>query len=138
MEDWGKEGTKGGGGALLGMDFARLSAESRAAFDADGFLAVRSALSQEQIARYTELCDRTVASRSDLAEGAYASTNLGRWHRAELASAPELRPLLAHSPTVPFIVQLLSANIHLHTAAALYKRPQTPDGEAERDRGWHR
>ena len=34
-----------------------------AAFDADGFLPVRSALSQEQIARYTELCDRTVASR---------------------------------------------------------------------------
>src|SRR5207253_5899682 len=45
--------------------------------------------------------------------------------------------LVSHSATVPLVVQLLSPNIHLHSTALIYKRPEDPNGPPFR-RGWHR
>src|SRR5262249_44704040 len=38
---------------------------------------------------------------------------------------------------VPLVIQLLSPNIHLHSTALIYKRPESPDDPPFR-RGWHR
>ena len=45
--------------------------------------------------------------------------------------------LVSNSATVPLVVQLLSPNIHLHSASVIYKKPQDPHTTEPR-RGWHR
>jgi ectoine hydroxylase-related dioxygenase (phytanoyl-CoA dioxygenase family) len=45
--------------------------------------------------------------------------------------------LVSNSSTVPLVVQLLGSNIHLHSTALIYKRPEDPTGPPFR-RGWHR
>ena len=55
--------------------------------------------------------------------------------RDSVVREPGLRRLLAHSPALPFVVQLLSPNIHLHTAAVIYKDPESEDRGL---RTWHR
>lgn len=119
------------------LDFVRLTAEQRRSFGEDGFLVVPGVLSAEEVARLVEACDR-------LAEPLL--------RKPELSGRPEynhldLRPgllregalfaLVAHAPTVSLVVQLLSPNIHLHSTALIYKRPEAPDAPAFR-RGWHR
>ena len=56
--------------------------------------------------------------------------------RQGIVQEPAFHPLLAHSTTIPLVVQLLSPNIHLHTTAIIYKWPQDTTHAAER--GWHR
>lgn len=119
------------------MDFVRLTAEQRRSFGEDGFLVVPGVLSADEVARLVEACDR-------LAEPLL--------RKPELSGRPEynhldLRPgllreeplfaLVAHAPTVSLVVQLLSPNIHLHSTALIYKRPEAPEAPAFR-RGWHR
>ena len=118
------------------MDMAFLSEDQRRSFERDGYLHVPGVLSEGEIARYTEPCDRLIAAfragrfrQKPDPGGAYFQL------RDSVIQEPGLRPLLAHSPAVPFIVQLLSPNIHLHTAAVVYK---DPEGEDHGLRTWHR
>lgn len=119
------------------MDFIRLEPEQRRSFDEDGFLVVPNALPAETVERLVEACDR-------LAEPLL--------NKPELSGRPEynhldLRPgllredalfdLVAKDSIVPLIVQLLSPNIHLHSTALIYKRPESPNDPPFR-RGWHR
>jgi len=119
------------------MDFVRLTPEQRQAFDDDGFLVVRNALTRESV-------DDLVAA-SDRLAGAFL-------RKPQIVNKPEynhldLRPglmrenalcaLVTSAPAVPLVVQLLTPNIHLHSTAIIYKRPENPDAPPFR-RGWHR
>ncbi|MFP5264461.1 MAG: phytanoyl-CoA dioxygenase family protein [Blastocatellia bacterium] len=119
------------------MDFTQLTPEQRRSFDEDGYLVVPEALPAEAVRQLTEAGDR-------LSESFFK--------KPELFDRPEynhldLRPgllreeamlaLVAQSSTVPLVVQLLSPNIHLHSTALIYKRPELPDAPPFR-RGWHR
>jgi len=119
------------------LDFIRLEPEQKQAFDRDGFLIVPRALEPQDV-------DRLIAEGDRLAEPFV--------RKPHLVDRPEynhldLRPgllrlqaffaLVAHSTTVSLVVQLLGPNIHLHSTALIYKRPENPDAEPFR-RGWHR
>ncbi|HUS09285.1 MAG TPA: phytanoyl-CoA dioxygenase family protein [Pyrinomonadaceae bacterium] len=119
------------------MDFIKLSPAQRQSFEEDGFLVVRDALDTEAVERLTAAGDRLAASFL---------------HKPEVLGRPEynhldLRPgllrdqallaLVAHGTTVPLVVQLLSPNIHLHSTALIYKRPEVSNAPPFR-RGWHR
>jgi len=119
------------------LDFIRLEPEQKQAFDRDGFLVVPRALEPQNV-------DRLIAEGDRLAEPFV--------RKPHLVDRPEynhldLRPgllrlqaffaLVAHSTTVSLVVQLLGPNIHLHSTALIYKRPENPDAEPFR-RGWHR
>ena len=118
------------------MEMAILSDDQRDSFERDGYLHVPGVLSEREVEHYTETCDPLIADFRDgrfrqKPEPAGAYLQL----RDSVIQQPELRRLLAHSPAVPFIIQLLSPNIHLHTAAVVYKNPEDEDHGR---RTWHR
>src|SRR6266699_6434280 len=118
------------------MDFIALKPEQRQTFAEDGFLVVRNSLDAETVDLLVKASDR-------LAESFFK--------KPELLDRPEynhldLRPgllrekalfALVTSSTVSLVVQLLSPNIHLHSTALIYKRPEIPNAPPFR-RGWHR
>ena len=120
-----------------GLDFVRLTAEQRKSFDEDGFLVVRGALDAPTVDRVRAATDRLADSFlqkpkvQDRPE--YNHLDL----RPGLLKEEPLFDLVTHSTTVPLVVQLLSPNIHLHSTALIYKRPENPDAASFR-RGWHR
>ena len=118
------------------MEMAFLSEDRRRSFERDGYLHVPGVLSEGEVARCTEACDRLIA---DFRAGRFRQKpDPGSAYlqlRDSVVQEPGLRPLLAHSPGLPYIVQLLSPNIHLHTAAVVYK---DPEGEDHGLRTWHR
>ena len=119
------------------MDFTPLTPAQKQSFEEDGFLIVRNALDSETNKNVRDACDRL----------AHAFLNKGKildkpWyndldHRPGLLEEEALFDLVSHSSTVPLIVQLLSPNIHLHSTALTYKKPENPDFPPYR-RGWHR
>ena len=121
----------------VALDFIRLTAEQRQSFDEDGFLVLPKSLQPETVNRLVEASDR-------LAESFLNKPHL---HDRPEYNHLDLRPgilreealfdLIDHSSTVPLVVQLLSANIHLHSTTLIYKRPENPDATPFR-RGWHR
>ena len=119
------------------MDFVRLTPEQRAAMDEDGFLVVRAALARETVARAIEavdrLADRFLSKPVVLDRPEYNQLDL----RPGLLREEALFALVAHSSTVPLLIQLMSPNIHLHSTAIICKRPENPNLPAFR-RGWHR
>ena len=119
------------------MDFVPLKAEQREAFDRDGFLVVRDALDNKAVERLTAAGDlraKAFLEKPQLRDKAeYNHLDL----RPGLINDPAFFALLSHSATVSLVVQLLSPNIHLHSTALIYKRPEDP-GAAPFRRGWHR
>jgi len=118
------------------MDFVRLTSEQRQSFDDDGYLVVRNALDPTQVQNLVAAGDRLAASFLQKAKvqdrPEYNHLDL----RPGLIREPALFSLITHPTTVPLVVQLLSPNIHLHSTALIYKRPD-PDTPSFR-RGWHR
>lgn len=118
------------------MDFVRLEPEQRRSFDEDGFLVVRNALPPETVARVVEAGDRFARSFLDKP----ALPGRPEWNlldlRPGLLAEKPFFDLIAHSTTVPLVVQLLSPNIHLHSTSLIYKRP-APEAPPFR-MGWHR
>ena len=119
------------------MDFVKLTAEERETFERDGFLIVRKALQDERLQAVRDAADRigglflnkpVIPSKPEY--------NHMDW-RPGLLRENALRELVTNSPTVPYIVQLLTPNIHLHSTTAIFKKPSDPNGPAFR-RGWHR
>lgn len=119
------------------MDFVRLTEEQRQSFDDDGFLVVRNAVDKQTVASVVAAGDRCARSFLDKPEvpdrEEYNHLDL----RPGVLKEKAMRALVAHSTTVPLVVQLLGPNIHLHSVALIYKRPAAPQGTAFR-RGWHR
>jgi hypothetical protein len=119
------------------LDFVQLTPEQRRSFDEDGFLVVPRALTPEAVARLVEAGDRLADPllRKPKLFGRPEFNHLDL--RPGLLREEALFALVAHAPTVPLVVQLLSPNIHLHSTTLIYKRPESPDAPAFR-RGWHR
>lgn len=119
------------------MDFIYLTPEQRRSFAEDGFLVVPDALPAKKVERLIEACDRLAKSLLD------KPTMTGRPEfnhldlRPGLLTEDALFELVDNGTTVPLVVQLLSANIHLHSTTLLYKRPEDPNAPTFR-RGWHR
>jgi len=105
--------------------------------DDEGFLVVRDALDASTVQRVSDAVDQLAAvflnkpSVSNRPE--YNQLDL----RPGLLRHDALFRLVAHSSTVPLVVQLLGCNIHLHSTAIICKRPEDPTLPAFR-RGWHR
>ncbi|HEV7395813.1 MAG TPA: phytanoyl-CoA dioxygenase family protein [Pyrinomonadaceae bacterium] len=119
------------------MDFVPLKQEQRQSFEEDGFLVVRNALDKDTVAQLVEAGDRRARSFLDKPEvhdrSEYNQLDL----RPGLLAEQVFRTVISQSSTVPLIVQLLGPNIHLHSIALIYKRPEPQDLSPFR-RGWHR
>jgi ectoine hydroxylase-related dioxygenase (phytanoyl-CoA dioxygenase family) len=119
------------------LDFVRIKPEQQRSFDEDGFLVLRNALDQDTVERLVAAGDLRARSFLDKPEvhdrSEYNQLDL----RPGLLAEEVFRSLVSHSSTVPLIVQLLGPNIHLHSVALIYKRPETQDISPFR-RGWHR
>lgn len=119
------------------MDFVRLTEEQRQSFDDDGFLVVRNAVDKQAVASVVEAGDRCARSFLDKPEVPHKEEYNHLDLRPGVLKEKAMRALVAHSPTVPLVVQLLGPNIHLHSLALIYKRPVSSQGTPFR-RGWHR
>ena len=119
------------------MNFTPLHPDQKQFFEENGFLVIRNALTPAINQQVMEACDRL----------AHVFLNKGKIQNKPWYNDLDLRPGLLNEqalydlvtcPTiVPLIVQLLSPNIHLHSTALTYKRPENPDLPPYR-RGWHR
>src|SRR5215469_17859816 len=105
------------------MDFLRLTAEQRRAMDEDGFLVVPGALDREMVSRANDAVDRLAHAFLNkpvvIDRPEYNQLDL----RPGLLREDSLFALVAHSPTVPLVVQMMGPNIHLHSTALICKRP---------------
>lgn len=119
------------------MDFVPLTSDQRRAFAEDGFLVVRNALDRDTVERLLGEADELaqVFLRKPVIGGKPEYNHLDL--RRGLLKQKALLSLVAHSTTVPLVVQLLSPNIHLHSTTVIYKRPEMADVPLFR-RGWHR
>ena len=113
------------------MKFVNLTNKQRGFFDANGYLVIPSVLPPANVDHLTSACDEMI--------GAFDQESPYVQRRSGIVENTDFHPLLDWSPTVPLITQLLSPNIHLHTAAIIYKRSQNQkDPEILNQRGWHR
>jgi ectoine hydroxylase-related dioxygenase (phytanoyl-CoA dioxygenase family) len=119
------------------VDFIRLKPEQRQALDEDGFLVVPDALSPEMVDRVTRAGDTLSRSFLDKPEVRNKPEYNQQDLRPGLLREDALFRVVAHASTVSLVVQLLSPNIHLHSTALIYKRPEDPAAPPFR-RGWHR
>jgi ectoine hydroxylase-related dioxygenase (phytanoyl-CoA dioxygenase family) len=119
------------------VDFVPLTAEQKRSFAEDGFLVVRDAVDKPTVARLIEAGDGRARSFLNKPEVLHKEEYNHLDLRPGLLKEKAFLNLVTHSPAVPLVVQLLSPNIHLHSLALIYKRPESPDGSPFR-RGWHR
>jgi len=119
------------------LDFIHLTTEQRQSFDEDGFLVIPNALPAETVERLMEAGDRLAKSLLEKPElfGRPEYNHLDL--RPGLLREEVLFDLVTNASTVSLVVQLLSPNIHLHSTALIYKRPESPNDLPFR-RGWHR
>lgn len=119
------------------MRFVPLAPAEREAFDRDGFLVVRGALAPDHVAQVVAAGDRIADDflHKPLVRDRPEYNHIDR--RQGLLYEPALLGLVDHGTTVPLVAQLLGPNIHLHSTALIYKRPEDLGGVAFR-RGWHR
>lgn len=119
------------------MDFVKLTQQQRRAFDDDGFLVVPGALPADTLDQVVAAGDRLAAAFVKkphlLDRPEYNHLDL----RPGLLNEEAFFLLVANTSTVSLVVQLLSPNIHLHSTALIYKKPESPSAAPFR-RGWHR
>ena len=113
------------------MNFIKLTDAQRNAFDTDGFLVVPQAIDAATVADLSKAGDRMMDALLNDPTETQLQLRLG------IVQEQTFAPLVANSAVVPLIVQLLSPNIHLHSAALIYKNPQDA-ATAPATRGWHR
>ena len=120
------------------MEFVPLTAEQRHQFDTEGYLIVKNALSQTQVANVIAASDRLVAS--DVTENRQRNGD-GQYDgfRNAIAMDDAYLPLLTNPKTVSLVVQLLGPHIHMVTSHLIYKSAAPAGTPPEtRDPGWHR
>lgn len=119
------------------LKFVVLTREQRQSFEQDGFLVVHNVLDQDTIDRIIQAGDGLAASFLDKPEVVdrpeYNHLDL----RPGLLRQEALFRMVSGPSSVPLVVQLLGPNIHLHSTALVYKRPENPSATPFR-RGWHR
>lgn len=113
------------------MQLARLTKEQWETFDRDGMLIVRNALDDAFLERLTEAGDHIASDFLAQTDNKYLQ------ERRDILHQDAIFDLVAHSPTVPLVIQLLSPNLHLQSAAIIYKHPEAP-GTPPAAKGWHR
>ena len=105
-----------------------LTDEQRQTFEKDGYLIVPDALDASQINQLLETGDR-------LMDG-FDFSDYYAHRRPGLVQEQPFLDLVTNERTVPLIVQLLNANIHITNTALIYKHPQPP--EEPSNCVWHR
>jgi phytanoyl-CoA dioxygenase PhyH len=119
------------------MNFTQLTSEQRRSFDQDGFLVVPNALPAETVRQLNEAGDRLAEAflkkPQIIDRPQYNHLDL----RPGLLREEALLGLVTNASIAPLIVQLLGPNIHLHSTALIYKKPERADAPPFR-RGWHR
>lgn len=111
-----------------------------AAFDRDGYLVLRDAISPELREKVAAVSDRLLAS--DRTAGRDRSTDGKDGFRGVVAMDDTFLPLVANPAVLPTIVGLLSTNVHLMSSNLIYM-PSIPPGGKRTIRvperhGWHR
>jgi hypothetical protein len=119
------------------LDFVLLKSEQRRSFDVDGFLVVPKVIGKESIERLIGMGDHLLEPFLKKFEVPNRPEYNHVDFRPGLLKDEASLALVANSPIVPLIVQLLSPNIHLHSTTLIYKRPGDPTAPPFR-RGWHR
>lgn len=113
-----------------------LSPEQRAAFDRDGFLLVRKALTAEQTERLKAAADRLYQEGVQV-KGLSARNH---WDRRNcIVADPAFLEMLDNPRILPLVVGILGWDIHLITSH-LIVRPPCPEGTDRhfKGEGWHR
>ena len=97
--------------ASLADDLAVSVAAVRAAFDRDGFVVLRGALTPDEVAYYREALDRVYLA----AEATGRIPAAGSMHQlSAVAHCPEAAGLIDHPATFPFVWSILGWNIHVY------------------------
>ena len=112
------------------MEFVKLTDKERHAFESDGFLVVPQAIDSNIVNRLIDASDRLMKTTTDDPHPA----NIYAYRREGVVRDSAFDPLISNPRVVPLIVQLLSSNIHLHTATIIYKKPH----KTVPARAWHR
>eukprot|EP01052_Picozoa_sp_SAG31_P004292 SAG31_NODE_176_length_21334_cov_12.211067_21_plen_320_part_00 len=104
------------------MRIAPLSTDQRRRFDNDGFLHLSGILSEKECDLLEKHADAAMEKHSPR-----TATGLERHQtqvqlRLPMRDHPEFFPIVAQPLVVSLVAQLLSPNIHLHTAAVLFKK----------------
>ena len=116
-----------------------LAPADREAFDRDGFLVVKGALSQQQVAALAAAGDHLDAHFADYWDSRGQGRNL-------IAVDPDnFLPMLTHPATLPLVAQLMGPRLQLHTSQFLWNKPNNigpdsphADGTDPTRLGWHR
>lgn len=128
------------------MTFAKITDAQRAAFDRDGFLVVGAALSEGELHVLEEAADGLIRQHGPRGGAGLEKHPTQVQLRMPIAEAPALLGLVGKGSVVSLCAQLLSPNLHLHTAAVLFKYPHActrEDGDEQAEfeahsTGWHR
>jgi ectoine hydroxylase-related dioxygenase (phytanoyl-CoA dioxygenase family) len=128
------------GGALMTATMemvsapARLNDEQREFFEQNGYLVVRNALSEEQIAHYTRIVDELAgADRAARGVGEDASVEI----RNAIALSDELLPILDWPATFPLMAEILGWNIQLTTSHVFVRTPTPQAQNTFKAIDWH-
>ena len=119
------------------MEFTRLTDAQRQSFAEDGFLHVPNALSPDEVEALLQASDKLAGPWLGKAHIQYKPWGNDLDLRPGLLYQDPLFDLVTCYTTVPLVVQLLSPNIHLHSTALTYKKPEAADLPPFH-RGWHR
>eukprot|EP01043_Picozoa_sp_COSAG02_P016195 COSAG02_NODE_708_length_18231_cov_53.208416_6_plen_323_part_00 len=105
----------------MAMEITALSSTQRASFDRDGYLTVPGILSSMQCNELEAYADAAMDRHSPRAGTGQESHPSQVQLRLNIGEHPEFIPIVSQPLVVSLVAQLLSPNIHLHTAAVLFK-----------------
>ena len=103
------------------MEITALESTLRASFDRDGYLTVPGVLSTMQCNELEAYADAAMDRHSPRAGTGQESHQSQVQLRLNIGEHPEFIPIVSQPLVVSLVAQLLSPNIHLHTAAVLFK-----------------
>lgn len=112
----------------------RLSDEQRAAFERDGFLVLRGALSPEEVAHYISVVDRLDADfREEKGLAPEATVEI----RNAVARDADILPLIDHPKAFPLMVDILGWSLQLTTSHVFVRTPDKSAATSFKAIGWH-
>lgn len=113
------------------MKTMNITPQQRESFERDGYLIIRNAMNEEQIAHYTQLVDNL--AQVERGSDVFKTVEI----RNAVAREPELLPLLDWPITFPLVADIMGWNIQL-TTSHVFVRPPTPDEQSSfKAIDWH-